>query len=106
MFYSSDTVAVHKSEATPHDVSSVPSGPCRILSDWLEVKLGSDGVLDSAAEQLDGTLRSVCVSDTLLEKDECRVYVSIKVRVIRVHQVSGSLLLPVTFTVFIANSAF
>lgn len=59
---------------------SFPLGLCRILSDWLEVKFGSDGVSDSGAEQMDGTMRTLCVSDTLLEKDECRVYVSIKVR--------------------------
>lgn len=53
---------------------------CSVLSDWLEVKFGLDGDSDSASEQLDGTLRTLCVSDTLLEKDECRVYVSIKVR--------------------------
>lgn len=54
--------------------------PSRILSDWLEVKFGSDGVSDPTEERQDGALRTVCVSDTLLEEDECRVHVSVKVR--------------------------
>lgn len=62
----------------PSDHDNVASVADRILSDWLEVKFGSDSVSDSAEGQLDGTLRTLCVSDTLLEKDECRVYVSIK----------------------------
>lgn len=54
--------------------------PSRILSDWLEVKFGWDGVSDPTEERQDGALRTVCVSDTLLEEDECRVHVSVKVR--------------------------
>lgn len=54
----------------------------RILSDWLESKFSGDRELKSSDEQLDGTLKTLCVIDTLQEKEECihRVYISIKVR--------------------------
>lgn len=50
----------------------------RLLSDWLEVKLGSDG---GSEEQPDGTVRTLCVTNTLQESRQRThdVHVTVKV---------------------------
>ncbi|XP_040912782.1 germinal-center associated nuclear protein [Toxotes jaculatrix] len=64
----------------PSDHESVASLADRILSDWLEVKLGGDKVSEVRQEQPDGTLQTLCVSSTLQEKGQRthQVYISIK----------------------------
>uniref|UniRef100_A0A3Q3WCP2 Germinal-center associated nuclear protein n=1 Tax=Mola mola TaxID=94237 RepID=A0A3Q3WCP2_MOLML len=63
----------------PSDHDSV-SNMEDILSDWLQSKFSGDRELKLSDEQLDGTLKTLCVTDTLQEKEECihRVYISIK----------------------------
>ncbi|TNN38931.1 Germinal-center associated nuclear protein [Liparis tanakae] len=62
----------------PSDHESVASLADRILSDWLEVKLG--GGSEAREEQPDGTLQTLCVTDTLRDDGQRthRVHVSIK----------------------------
>lgn len=48
------------------------------MSDWLEVKFGGG---ESSEERLDGTLRTLCVTDTLQEREQRRVHICIKVSV-------------------------
>lgn len=48
----------------------------RILSDWLEVKFGGG---KSSEEQPDGMLRTLCVTNTLREREQRRVHICIKV---------------------------
>lgn len=54
----------------------------RILSDWLEVKLGGDKASEVREEQLDGTLQTLCVINTLQENEQRthKVHITIKVR--------------------------
>lgn len=54
----------------------------RILSDWLEVKLGGHKDSDVREEQPVGTLQTLCVTNTLQESGQGthKVHVSIKVR--------------------------
>ena len=51
----------------------------RILSDWLEVKLGGDG---GSEERPDGTLQTLCVTNALQEKERRtrKVHITVKVR--------------------------
>lgn len=51
----------------------------RILSDWLEVKLGADS---DSEEQRDGTLRTLCVSNSLQDNEHRthKVHITVKVR--------------------------
>lgn len=54
----------------------------RILSDWLEVKLGGGKESEASEEQLDGTLQTLCVINKLQEKEQRlhKVHISVKVR--------------------------
>lgn len=66
-----------------------PSVALRILSDWLEVKLGGGGGGSEAREeQPDGALQTLCVTDTLRDEGQRthRVHVSIKVSLQRTHR--------------------
>lgn len=53
----------------------------RILSDWLEVKLGGGKGSEVREEQLDGTLQTLCVTNTLRDEGQRthKVHISIKV---------------------------
>lgn len=53
----------------------------RILSDWLEVKLGG-GKGSEGDEQPDGTMQTLCVTNTLQDKGQRthKVHISVKVR--------------------------
>ncbi|KAM9347509.1 germinal-center associated nuclear protein [Symphorus nematophorus] len=65
----------------PSDDESVSSLADRILSDWLEVKLGGGSRGSGASEeQLDGALQTLSVTSTLQEKEERihKVHISIK----------------------------
>nr|XP_046259110.1 germinal-center associated nuclear protein [Scatophagus argus] len=64
----------------PSDHESVTSLADRILSDWLEAKLGGDKGSGSSEEQLDGTLQTLRVTSTLQEKEQHihKVHISIK----------------------------
>lgn len=55
---------------------------CRILSDWLEVKLGGGRLSEESKQQHDGTLQTLCVTDTVQEKEQRihKVHISVKVR--------------------------
>uniref|UniRef100_A0A3B4YPW9 Germinal-center associated nuclear protein n=1 Tax=Seriola lalandi dorsalis TaxID=1841481 RepID=A0A3B4YPW9_SERLL len=66
----------------PSDHESVASLADRILSDWLEVKLGGDKASELREEQPDGTLQTLCVTNTLQEKGQRthKVHISVKVR--------------------------
>lgn len=50
----------------------------RVLSDWLEVKLGGDA---DSEEQRDGFLRTLCVSNSLQERGQRthKVHITVKV---------------------------
>lgn len=54
----------------------------RILSDWLESKFGGGKGSDSSEEQVDGVLKTLCVTNTVQQKGQQihRVHISIKVR--------------------------
>lgn len=58
------------------------SAVCRILSDWLEVKLGGGKWSEESEEQHDGTLQTLCVTNSLQEKEQRihKVHISVKVR--------------------------
>ncbi|XP_074514474.1 germinal-center associated nuclear protein [Sebastes fasciatus] len=64
----------------PSDHESVASVADRILSDWLEVKLGGGKESEVSEEQLDGTLQTLCVTNTLQDKGRRthKVHISIK----------------------------
>ncbi|TKS67603.1 Germinal-center associated nuclear protein [Collichthys lucidus] len=64
----------------PSDHESVASLADRILSDWLEVKLGGGNECESREEQLDGTLQTLCVINKLQEKEQRlhKVHISVK----------------------------
>uniref|UniRef100_A0A8C6NZW1 Germinal-center associated nuclear protein n=2 Tax=Nothobranchius furzeri TaxID=105023 RepID=A0A8C6NZW1_NOTFU len=61
----------------PSDDESVASLADRVLSDWMEVKLGGDGGLE---EPRDGTMRTLCVSNTLQENGQRthKVHITLK----------------------------
>uniref|UniRef100_A0A8C4IA11 Germinal-center associated nuclear protein n=1 Tax=Dicentrarchus labrax TaxID=13489 RepID=A0A8C4IA11_DICLA len=61
----------------PSDHESVAS---LILSDWLEVKLSGGKESEASEEQLDGTLQTLCVTNTLQEKEHHihKVHVCVK----------------------------
>ncbi|XP_072254034.1 germinal-center associated nuclear protein isoform X2 [Leuresthes tenuis] len=61
----------------PSDHESVASLADRILSDWLEVKLGGDR---ESEEKPDGTLQTLCVTNTLQEKERHtrKVHITVK----------------------------
>ncbi|XP_029315303.1 germinal-center associated nuclear protein [Cottoperca gobio] len=63
----------------PSDHESVASPADRILSDWLEVKLGGKES-EGREEQPDGTLQTLCVINTLQDKGQRshKVHISIK----------------------------
>ncbi|KAM7380864.1 hypothetical protein PAMP_004134 [Pampus punctatissimus] len=64
----------------PSDHESVASLADRILSDWLEVKLGGGKESEVREEQPDGTLQTLCVTNTLQENGQHthKVHVSVK----------------------------
>ncbi|XP_054471888.1 germinal-center associated nuclear protein [Anoplopoma fimbria] len=64
----------------PSDHESVASLADRILSDWLEVKLGGGKGSEEREEQLEGTLQTLCVTNTLQDKGQRthKVHISIK----------------------------
>ncbi|XP_034417060.1 germinal-center associated nuclear protein [Cyclopterus lumpus] len=64
----------------PSDHESVASLADRILSDWLEVKLGGIQGSEVRQEQLDGTLQTLCVTNTLRDEGQRthRVHISVK----------------------------
>lgn len=65
----------------PSDHESVASLADRILSDWLEVKLGGDKASEVEEEQQPvGTLQNLCVINTLQEKGQHthKVHISVK----------------------------
>ncbi|XP_027138252.1 germinal-center associated nuclear protein isoform X2 [Larimichthys crocea] len=64
----------------PSDHESVASLADRILSDWLEVKLGGGKESEASEEQLDGTLQTLCVINKLQEKEQRlhKVHISVK----------------------------
>ncbi|CAL8266206.1 unnamed protein product [Lota lota] len=65
----------------PSDHESVASLADRVLSDWLEVKLGGGEGSEVKEKQVDGTLQTLCVTNTLQEVGERahKVHLSIKV---------------------------
>ncbi|XP_069554900.1 germinal-center associated nuclear protein [Brachyistius frenatus] len=64
----------------PSDHESVASLGDRILSDWLEVKLGGDKRSEVREEQPDGSLQTLCVTNTLQENEQRahKVHISVK----------------------------
>ncbi|XP_019955220.2 germinal-center associated nuclear protein [Paralichthys olivaceus] len=64
----------------PSNHESVAGLADRILSDWLEVKLGGDKASEVGEEQPDGTLQTLCVTNTLQERGQHthKVHISIK----------------------------
>ncbi|KAK5861477.1 hypothetical protein PBY51_022871 [Eleginops maclovinus] len=64
----------------PSDHDSETSLADRILSDWLEVKLSGGKESEGREEQLDGTLQTLCVTNTLQDRGEHihKVHISIK----------------------------
>ncbi|XP_023147479.2 germinal-center associated nuclear protein [Amphiprion ocellaris] len=64
----------------PSDHESVASVADRILSDWLEVKLGGDKASEVREEQPDGILQTLCVANTLQENRQHmhKVHISVK----------------------------
>nr|XP_040057764.1 germinal-center associated nuclear protein [Gasterosteus aculeatus aculeatus] len=64
----------------PSDHESVATLADRILSDWLEVKLGGGKGSEVREEQLDGTLQTLCVTNTLRDEGQRthKVHISIK----------------------------
>ncbi|XP_041806149.1 germinal-center associated nuclear protein isoform X2 [Chelmon rostratus] len=64
----------------PSDHESVASLADRILSDWLEVKLGGGKWSEESEEQHDGTLQTLCVTNSLQEKEQRihKVHISVK----------------------------
>uniref|UniRef100_A0A3P8NGE7 Germinal-center associated nuclear protein n=1 Tax=Astatotilapia calliptera TaxID=8154 RepID=A0A3P8NGE7_ASTCA len=66
----------------PSNHESVASVADRILSDWLEVKLGGHKESEGREEQPEGTLQTLTVTNTLQESGQRthKVHISIKVR--------------------------
>ncbi|XP_073329353.1 germinal-center associated nuclear protein [Pagrus major] len=64
----------------PSEDDSVSSLADRILSDWLEVKLGGGKGSEESEGQPDGTLQTLCVTNTLQEKEQQihKVHISVK----------------------------
>ncbi|XP_061679793.1 germinal-center associated nuclear protein [Syngnathoides biaculeatus] len=64
----------------PSDDESVASSGDRILSDWLEVKFGSSQRPEFMEEERDGTLQTLCLSNTIKENGDRthKIHVSIK----------------------------
>lgn len=64
----------------PSDHESVASLADRILSDWLEVKFGGCKGSEVREEQQDGTLQTLCVTNSLQDKGQSthKVHISIK----------------------------
>ncbi|XP_034077413.1 germinal-center associated nuclear protein isoform X1 [Gymnodraco acuticeps] len=64
----------------PSDHDNETSLADRILSDWLEVKLGGGKDSEGRDEQLDGALQTLCVTNTLQDRGEHthKVHISIK----------------------------
>ncbi|XP_053296244.1 germinal-center associated nuclear protein [Pleuronectes platessa] len=64
----------------PSNHESVASLADRILSDWLEVKLGGDKASEVGEEQPDGTLQTLCVTNSLQERGPHthKVHISVK----------------------------
>ncbi|KAK1902941.1 Germinal-center associated nuclear protein [Dissostichus eleginoides] len=64
----------------PSDRDNETSLADRILSDWLEVKLGGGKDSEGRDEQLDGALQTLCVTNTLQDRGEHthKVHISIK----------------------------
>ncbi|XP_018552194.1 LOW QUALITY PROTEIN: germinal-center associated nuclear protein [Lates calcarifer] len=64
----------------PSDHESVASLADRILSDWLEVKLGGEKAPEAREEQPDGIMQTLCVTNTLQEKGQHthKVHISVK----------------------------
>ncbi|XP_068561209.1 germinal-center associated nuclear protein [Cebidichthys violaceus] len=64
----------------PSNHESVASLADGILSDWLEVKLGGGKGSEVREEQLDGTLQTLCVTNTLRDEGQrtYKVHISIK----------------------------
>ncbi|XP_034430226.1 germinal-center associated nuclear protein isoform X2 [Hippoglossus hippoglossus] len=64
----------------PSNHESVASLADRILSDWLEVKLGGDKASEVGEEQPDGTLQTLCVTNSLQERGQHthKVHISVK----------------------------
>ncbi|XP_034741540.1 germinal-center associated nuclear protein isoform X1 [Etheostoma cragini] len=64
----------------PSDHESEASMADRILSDWLVVKLGGGKDSEGREEQLDGTLQTLCVTNTLQDNGQRthKVHISIK----------------------------
>ncbi|XP_042351006.1 germinal-center associated nuclear protein [Plectropomus leopardus] len=64
----------------PSDHESVASLADRVLSDWLEVKLGGNMGSEGREEQEDGTLETLCVTNTLQNNGQRthKVHISIK----------------------------
>lgn len=62
-------------------IERVLSSVLRILSDWLEVKLGGGKGSEVSEEQLDGTLQTLCVTNTLRDEGQrtFKVHISVKV---------------------------
>ncbi|XP_026231972.1 germinal-center associated nuclear protein [Anabas testudineus] len=64
----------------PSNHDSVASLADRILSDWLEVKLGGDKASEISEEQPEGALHTLCVINTLQENEQRthKVHITIK----------------------------
>uniref|UniRef100_A0A3Q3M3Y8 Germinal-center associated nuclear protein n=1 Tax=Mastacembelus armatus TaxID=205130 RepID=A0A3Q3M3Y8_9TELE len=67
----------------PSNHESVTSPADRVLSDWLEVKLGGDKTSEVREEQADGTLETLCVTNTLQENGHHTHKVHISVKALR-----------------------
>lgn len=57
----------------------------RILSDWLEVKLGGDSASASREEAPEGTLQTLCVLNTVQKHGQRahKVHITVKVRAVK-----------------------
>lgn len=55
--------------------------PCRILTDWLEVKLGGGNQSEDSEKELKGKLKTLCISHSLtnIKGQTHEVHISIKV---------------------------
>lgn len=57
---------------------------CRILTDWLEVKLGGGNESEESEKESKGQLKTLCVSHSLtnIRGQTHEVYISVKVRLL------------------------